>query len=160
MPQNPTLALPVGLRALRFLEQSRSGSPLGSPFFGRLWRGRRGILQLAIGPLLAGLPVVVDLAAELAASFDLFLDYLGLGWAEKAGMSPTRDGAGQAVVRTVPCLGVPPAGTARLTALDLTFGKRTPPHGFGLGKTDGEFANARWNIRRSDHAIILLPYMP
>ena len=160
VPRNLTLAPPVGLRAFRFLEQSRPGSPLGSPFLGRLWRGRRGILQLAIGPLLAGLPVVVDVAAELAAGFDLFLDYLGLGRAEKAGMSPTRDGSGQAVVRTVPCLGVPPAGTAWLTALDPTFGKRTPPHGFELGKTGGEFAHARWNIRRSGHAVILLPYMP
>jgi len=43
----------------------------------------------------------------------------------------------------VPCLGILPAGTARLPALDVTFEKRTPPHGFGLGKTGGEFANAR-----------------
>lgn len=158
--QNPTLARPVGLRALRFLGQSRPGSPLGAPFFGRLLRGRRGILQLAIGPLLASLPVVVDLAAELAPGCDLFLGCLRLRRAEKAGMSLTRNGSSQAVVRAVPRLGVLPARTAWLAALDLALAKRTPPHGFGLGKTGGEFANARWNISRGGHTLILRLYMP
>jgi hypothetical protein len=31
----------------------------------------------------------------------------------------------------VPCLGILPAGTARLTALDVRFEKRTLPHRFG-----------------------------
>jgi hypothetical protein len=43
----------------------------------------------------------------------------------------------------VPCLGVLAAGAAQLTALDVRFKTRTQPHGFGLGKTGGEFANAR-----------------
>jgi len=55
----------------------------------------------------------------------------------------------------VPCLVVLPAWAPRLTALDVAFGKGTAPHGFGLGKTGGEFTNARWNISRSGHEGVL-----
>jgi hypothetical protein len=60
----------------------------------------------------------------------------------------------------VPCLGILPTGTARLPALDVTFEKRTPPHGFAVGKDRRRVREREMKQQQGGHAIPLRIYMP
>jgi hypothetical protein len=60
----------------------------------------------------------------------------------------------------VPCLGVLAAGAARLTAVDVRFKTRTPPHGFGVGEDRRPVREREMKHPQGGHAVLLRIYMP
>jgi len=83
------------------------------------------------------------------AGVDLPPDKVGLFGREEARACLASHGVREAVVRTVPSLGVLRTSATWLAALDRTFRQRAAAHGLGIGQICCELADAGRDIRRS-----------
>jgi hypothetical protein len=108
-------------------------------------------LQLRVGPFLAGIPVFVDLGAELAAGGDLLLGDGGLFGGEEPRVRLAPHRLSQAVVRAMAGLGITSAGATGLAAADCALGYRAATHGSWLSQITGDLTNTGWDIGRSGH---------
>jgi len=122
--------------------------------------GRWRKFHLGVSPLLADLPIGVDLLAKLASGRDLLLGHSGLLDRQKPRARFARHGLSQAVVRTVAGLGISAASATRFATLDRSFGNRATTHGAGLSQFGDELADTRWDFKRGGHATILRHYKP
>jgi hypothetical protein len=122
--------------------------------------GRWRKFHLGVSPLLADLPIGVDLLAKLASGRDLLLGYSGLLGRQKPRVRFARNGLSQAVVGTMAGLGIFAASATRFAALDRSFGNRAATHGAGLSQCGDELADTRWDFRRGGHTTIFRHYMP
>jgi hypothetical protein len=73
------------------------------------------------------------MAAELTAGVDLPPDKVGLFRREEARARLASHGVREAVIRTVPSLGVLRTSATWFAALDRTLGQGTAAHGLGFG---------------------------
>src|SRR5262249_44014597 len=105
--------------------------------------------HLDVGPLLAGLPIGVDLFAKLAPGCNLLLGHRGLFNSQKPRPRFACDSLRQAVVRAVAGFGIFVASADRLATLDRALGNRAPTHGLGLSQLGNELADTGWDFRRS-----------
>ena len=130
-------------------------------FFLYFYGGGRGWkFHLDVGPLLAGLPIGVELFAKLAPGCNLLLGHRGLLNGQKPRLRFASDSLRQAVVRAVAGFGISVASADRLATLDRALGNRAPPHGPGLSQLGNELADTGWDFRRSGHIHILRHNMP
>ena len=149
-----------GLRALRFPGRCRFGSLSGALFLDLPGGGRGWKFHLDVGPLLAGLPIGVELFAKLAPGCNLLLGHRGLLHSQKPRPRFACDSLRQAVVRAVAGFGIFVASADRLATLDRALGNRAPTHRTGLSQLGNELADTGWNFRRSGHTYILRHTMP
>src|SRR6266436_1202269 len=137
------------LRGLRLLGRLRLPTLSGAPFLGGL--ESRRTFELGIGPLLASFPESLHLTSEMLAGLDLTAHQFSLGGRNKARFGSPPDPTGETEVRAVACVGVAGTGTARLTALDVTFRERASAHGLSLRQLRSEITNTFRNFARIGH---------
>ena len=117
-PRSPSQRPTGSLRAFRFPGRFRCGGRFEAPFFGLPGGGRWGTLQLAVRPVLTAFPIGFQFGAKRVSGLNLLTGNRGLLRSQEARMGLAPHGAGEAVVRTMACVGVLGAGTPRLAALD------------------------------------------
>ena len=110
-----------------------------------------GNIELRIRPLLAGLPIGVDLLAELAAGLDLLLRKRGLFSSKKARTRLALHGLSEAEVGPVPGFVIVGAGAIGLATPYGALGNRTAAHGSRLSQFGGKSVNVGRNVGRSGH---------
>jgi hypothetical protein len=101
---------------------------------------------LGIGPLLAGLPVRLDVLAKLLAGFDLLRKQVGAGGRYVARARLSIDDANDAVVGTVPRCRPIGAGAAGLVATKVVHREGPSAHRHGLGQLASEVSDGRRRI--------------
>jgi hypothetical protein len=89
------------------------------------------------------------MAAKLPAGIDLPPDKVGLFRREEARARLASHSVREAVVRTMPSLGVLRTSATWLAALDRTLGQGAAAHRLGIGQICCELADAGRDIRRS-----------
>ena len=86
-----------------------------------------------VGPFLACLPQRIHVPAKITAGSDLLSDNISLFPGEEARTRLASHGVREAVVWTVPSLGILRTSATWFAALDRTFGQGAAAHGLGIG---------------------------
>jgi hypothetical protein len=157
--RNPNRRRLGDLRGLRLPGRFRIGGPSGV-FFNPL-RGGGNLCQLHVSPWFGSLPKSIYTTTKFSAGFNLLASHGGLFGREKTRAGLAAHGLSEAVVGSMPCLGILRTSATWLAALDRTFRKRASAHGFAIGQLGCKLTNPGWDSRRkSGHVLILRHYTP
>ncbi len=120
-PRSPSPRRRPRRRAPRSRRRLRPRRPRRAPFVDRLCRGGPGRVELGVGPLLAGVPIRLEVRAELLAGLGLPARHLRLlaGQIPRPRLAALR--TGEAVVRPVPRVEILLAPALALTALHVSL---------------------------------------
>jgi hypothetical protein len=105
--------------------------------------------------LLAGLPVGVDLLAELLTGLDLLAQQIRLFGGHMTRARLAVDDAHHAVVGAVACVLAVGTSTAGLVAAQKPHGKGAAAHRLGLGESASEVTDGGGDIGRVGHRGLL-----
>ena len=130
---------------------------LEPPFWAAAWAAASGVIELGIGPVLAGVPEGVNVAAEPLAGRDLLPHASGLRGGHEAGLRAPAHGPREAIVRPVTGRGALGTRAPRLTAFDVALGERSTPHRRGRRHLGGQGPHRRGNVGDVGHNPSLRP---
>ena len=108
---------------------------------------------MGVGPLLAGLPVRLDVLAELLAGLNLSAQYVGLRGRHVARARLAANDTYDAEVRPMPGAGPVGARTARFVATQVLHRESPPAHRLGVGELASEVQNGGRDVVGIRHSF-------